>query len=416
MKVLKTFLKRFPTLVIFLLSIIRLFKRLRKHKSFKRIFLHKSVIISKMTEKKISFFGYYNITPFNRKGDVLFHEALTSDVRGSLVMPVDLCLNSNNDVINFGKSLAWNWQQGCMLQWYAGSDNMVIYNDYSVADNQYISVIQDFFGKKTIIDRPIYSVAKSGEFALSLNFDRLAIMRPDYGYFNRNQCVDDLPSDIEDGIWHVDLKLNTHKLIITLQQLKEFEPNHTMTGAQHKVNHIDISPNGKQFMFLHRWIGPQGRFMRLFTAKSQNGEHLNLVTGNTMVSHSCWVGDTDIYSFCRVEGVKDKYAHFNDTFGYVNIVGDNYFNQDGHPSVSPDGKWMLTDEYPDKTGFSKLYIFNLNNENRIEIGKFYQPIKYNGENRIDLHPRWSVDGKTVSIDSGHNGFRSMYTIDVSNIV
>ena len=44
------------------------------------------------------------------------------------------------------------------------------------------------------------------------------------------------------------------KLIITIEQLKSFNPVATMEGAKHKVNHRYIS-NGERFMFLHRWIG-----------------------------------------------------------------------------------------------------------------------------------------------------------------
>ena len=34
-----------------------------------------------------------------------------------------------------------------------------------------------------------------------------------------------------------------------------------MVNSKHKVNHIDIAPDGKRFMFIHRWIGPKGDFI-----------------------------------------------------------------------------------------------------------------------------------------------------------
>jgi len=37
--------------------------------------------------------------------------------------------------------------------------------------------------------------------------------------------------------------------------------------------------------------------------------------------------------------------------------------------------------------------------------------------RVDLHPRFSPDGKFVSIDSSHEGFgRQIYLIDISRII
>jgi putative transposase len=38
------------------------------------------------------------------------------------------------------------------------------------------------------------------------------------------------------------------------------------------------------------------------------------------------------------------------------------------------------------------------------------------ENRCDLHPRWSPDGRQVCIDSAHEGERQMYIVDVSELV
>ena len=60
---------------------------------------------------------------------------------------------------------------------------------------------------------------------------------------------------------------------------------------------------------------------------------------------------------------------------------------------------------------------DLNMESKkILIGKFYSPLKFNDYNRCDLHPRWSPEGKYISIDSAHQGDRRTYLIDVSKII
>ena len=38
-----------------------------------------------------------------------------------------------------------------------------------------------------------------------------------------------------------------------------------------------------------------------------------------------------------------------DKKGFVETIGENDFFKDGHPSVSTDGRWILTDDYPDKS-------------------------------------------------------------------
>jgi len=52
----------------------------------------------------------------------------------------------------------------------------------------------------------------------------------------------------------------------------------------------------------------------------------------------------------------------------------------------------------------------------VELGRFFAPWRFDGENRCDLHPRWSPDGNCVSIDSSHEGVRMSYIINVSNVV
>ena len=369
------------------------------------------------SNKENSFFGYYNNSPMNNKGDIIFCSVKTDEVRGSCFEPVKIYIKTNNRTEQVANSKTWNWQQGCMLQWHPASDETIIYNDYSSEENTYISKIQDIrTGKIKTICQPIYAVSKTGRFALSLNFDRLALMRPDYGYFNRNITWDDMPDNSNDGIWYIDLEKNESKLIITLAALSNFRPSDTMKGARHKVNHIDIAPDGMRFMFLHRWIGPAGRFMRLLTADCINGGNLFYLTGEQMVSHNCWWGSKDIISFCRMADGRNRYVHFEDLHGFVGIIGDKDFCLDGHPSVSSDGTWMLTDDYPDKSRFSRLYLYDKKNKKKLLLGKFFQPLIYNGEKRIDLHPKWCAVGRQIAFESGHKGKRTLYILNIGNVL
>jgi len=53
---------------------------------------------------------------------------------------------------------------------------------------------------------------------------------------------------------------------------------------------------------------------------------------------------------------------------------------------------------------------------RVDIGRFFSPPELHGPVRCDLHPRWSRDGRKVSIDSAHSGQRQIYALDVGAIV
>tara|TARA_B110000003_G_scaffold263389_1_gene287016 strand:+ start:18134 stop:19420 length:1287 start_codon:yes stop_codon:yes gene_type:complete len=386
----------------------------------RKFYLNENVSFIKLPVKNNSFFGYYNILPFNNNGGLLWCETSENKTRGSKYSSVNIIyynvLSDNKQIV--AKSKAWNWQQGCMLQWFADSNHKIIYNNYDETHNDYYSEIFDLqSNNRKRICKTIYSVANDGSFALTLNFDRNKIMRPSYGYFRKQNI--NLPSDANDGIWFIDIEKNTSRLIISLDNLKNFEPDHTMVNSKHKVNHIDIAPDGNRFMFLHRWIGPQGRFHRLMTANCRDGTDLFSLCGIELVSHSCWMADSkNIVSFSRLNDGRDRYNLYIDKKGFVETIGfrpENDLLEDGHPSISPDGRWMLTDDYPDKAKFSRLYLYDLINKKKHILGMFHQPFKYQGENRIDLHPKWSKDGKFVSIDSGHRGKREFHVINVTKI-
>src|SRR3546814_10960738 len=87
-------------------------------------------------------------------------------------------------------------------------------------------------------------------------------------------------------------------------------------------------------------------------------------------------------------------------------------------SFSPtDKQWLLSDTYPDSTTHERiLFLFNVLDNRKIDLGSFYADPGLKKENRCDLHPRWNRSGTKVCIDSVHENERQMYEIDVSAIV
>ena len=100
----------------------------------------------------------------------------------------------------------------------------------------------------------------------------------------------------------------------------------------------------------------------------------------------------------------------------VTVLGEGILTEDGHCSYSPDGRWLLTDTYPVAEPYRTLILYDLLEDRRVDIGRFYSPPEITGEIRCDLHPRWNRDGTQICFDSVHEGHRQLYIVDVGQLV
>lgn len=303
-----------------------------------------------------------------------------------------------------------------MTQWTPDhTPGVVVFN--GIDKENIVSVWVDAHGNSVKIPFPVQVVHPQGNKALSLNYRRLARLRPDYGYkMEVKNFSPDQPLD-KDGIWEVDLNSGNGELIISLSELINIQPRPEMEGAEHKVNHILYSPLGTRFVFMHRWLGKVGKFSRLYVANSGDIS-LKILLDDRMVSHYSWEDEDHLLAWARHSSEGDRYYRINVTNSNLEVVGKDILDVlgDGHPSFSPDCRWIITDSYPDRRRQRHLLLFDQQKEKVITLGRFLAPWKFEGEERTDLHPRWSPDGTKISIDSSHQGVRGNYILDISKII
>ena len=364
------------------------------------------------------FFGYFDKYPWDTSGRyVLANRAEFMDRQPTaddklIIGMIDR--QDNNKFIQLGETHAWCWQQGCMLQWLNDeSGRKVIYNDRH--SDKFVARIVDIFSRETnTICRPIYCLSPDGKYALSVNFSRLNKERPGYGYAG---CIDEFENEKHpenDGIWLIDIKKNTAKLIISIDQIVKTFNRPAMNDNNNWFNHLLFSPNSKRFAFLHRWHMPEGGFLtHMFTADI-DGTNIYPLNFEDMTSHYTWFGNDKIIAFANQHSSGWDYYEFTDQTSIVKQVGPEALHGlDGHCSYSLDSKWMLTDTYPDKkTNKRSLYLFNNKSRKLFELGKFYADPGLSIPTRCDLHPNWSRDNTQVCFDSIHEGARHIYIMNV----
>lgn len=360
------------------------------------------------------FYGYYDKSPW----DMTDRYMIALQVKNAHKVPdsieeakiVVFDTKNNNKMEIIGTTHCWNTQQGCMAQWL-GPDfkAKIIYNDFR--NNKYVSVVYNFISKKEekVYEKPIYDVSKNGEFALSLDFSRLHRLRKGYGYANiPEKTKKDLCPD-KACIWKLDLKTGNVSEIIKYTDLAEFEPREEMKGAEHKVNHIMISPNGNRFMVLHRWFKHNEKFTRLVTMNIDGTDMYNL-SDDDFVSHCCWKNDEEILSFLRKKETKDHYYLMKDKTKIYKMFW-NELDTDGHCTYSPNGRYVVTDSYPNRKRIASVFLCEEEKKSS-RIARVFSPFKYDNDVRCDLHPRWNHNSDKICIDSVHEGKKELYVIKI----
>ena len=342
-------------------------------------------------------------------------------------------MKDGNRFIPFTTTRCWNFQEAAMAFWLPWAKDTVVFND--LRDGKFCAVIMNWRTKEEIrvIPHPVSAVSEDGTWAISINYARLFLTRPDYGYYGDGQDpLKDVVFPENDGLWRVDLKTGDAKLIVSCADVKSKVPavgSHGMSYLCHTV----ISKDGKRVYFLSRSVEKSMEGVKKFqgvnwftTAFTCNADGSNIrrcFPEGWGSSHFNWkpaLSEHDARTMIVTCKWQDKvYTHVEFTVNEeveAHRVGDDRMNFDGHCIYTPDGKFVSGDGYFDKKHFMRHWkIVRLADNEVRDIGDFFVPEIYrNIYTRCDLHPRWRLDGKMIGFNSVHEGSRQVYVLDVLN--
>ena len=121
----------------------------------KKFEINKNLKLERITPlNKHHFFGYYDKSTWDSSGryflglETDFIDHLPSKTDKAKIILIDL---KKNETKIIGETNAWNWQQGCMLQWLPPKyKKKIIYN--TSLNGKFVSIIQNVFsGEKKIL-------------------------------------------------------------------------------------------------------------------------------------------------------------------------------------------------------------------------------------------------------------------------
>ncbi len=139
--------------------------------------MSQSIIQKHLPAKAVSpadghcFFGYFDKFATDEKDErILVHKVGFTARQPRLGDKALIGVIEGNDFTPVAETLAWNWQQGSMLQWF--SRDSIIYND--LEGDTYVARIHNLVtGARRTLCRPVYCLSPDRKWGLSLNFIRL---------------------------------------------------------------------------------------------------------------------------------------------------------------------------------------------------------------------------------------------------
>ncbi len=325
-----------------------------------------------------------------------------------------------------GQTTAWNWQQGNRLQWIPRSSEEIIWNDRSNDGKSFVSRTYNTRTKQTrTLPRPIYTISPDGKTALTHDFERMKHGGTNYVGIEDKHKGDWAPEGV--SIWKMDMQTGKAAPMISIAQMaKLMYPDDHMTDPESTLYFFreGFNPSGTRFTFSVRDAKPGKRARTEGYSANLNGGDIRYLY--KAPSHHFWLDDETIVD----NGWHTPPGEQDTVRGYFLFRDDGsgkakkmYFEApNGHISLSRDGDWILTDTY-NMNGYIHLYMYHLPTKQFIPLAKLEthlnrkQTFVIEGYFRIDLHPRFSPDGKMISIDSSHEGLgRQIYLLDISHII
>lgn len=355
-------------------------------------------LIAIQTRNTNTFFGFYDITPFSKDNQKVLYNSINGKVRPETrKYKLNICcydLRTRRST-NIGQTTTWNWQKGCRLRWHPTKANCIVYNKKIEGNTGAIVKNIKEGGTVRTIDHPLYDICPSGNMGISINFERLEVLQPDYGFITNIENVEDA-APVDDGVFLVDLNSNSSELILSFNKMAKLTDS--PKDVPHYVMNIMFSPDGNKISFLHRYWEEGKRYTNLL--------YTNILTNETRVieqegepSHPAW--RTKDQLICTVNHrrklkVTDLMLYDLNNSEEERIEFPEYTN-DTHPSFNPvTNEIFVGDSYPNKYGERELRLFCTGKNEIINIGYAYGPVINNVKR--DLHPRWDRKGRYVCVD------------------
>lgn len=316
-------------------------------------------------------------------------------------------LQNNNKWTKIGETTAWNWQQGCRLQWRPNSDE-IIWNDHNDDQTQFVSRVFNFKTQTyRTLPRMIYDISADGKYALLHDFSRMK--HAGTSYAGVPDPYESLKYTSKITIEKMDMETGTIQKLVNLEELSHLAfPNGYKGNTNLYFFREGWNPSGTRFITFLRNMDSPDRHISAWSI-SDDGNDIRYFYNNP--SHHVWINDSILF-----EGRYFSKIHDNGS-GKIEIpLAQVDANIDPTFLPEPYQDWILGDTYV-LDGFQHLFLFHQPSKQFVPLARLRNTGSPGGIFRVDLHARSSRSGRLVSIDSTHEGLgRQLYVVDIGQIL
>ena len=382
-------------------------------------------------------------SPFSPSGRYLGLTRLPREDRPPLpgesaeIVLVDLTTGEQKVI---AETIGWDTQLGAQVQWGA-SDKDLFFNDVDPDTWRPFGIRMDpLTGKTQKLDGTVYSISPDGKWAASTSLRRIGATQAGYGVVVPKEHIPVNKGLVDDdGVYVTNTETGESRMVASYQRI-----------VDEAIPKIDVSRYGPgDFYGFHvKWNAASERIMvvvrympysdgkrrPMLITMTRTGDDIRVAIpasewADKGGNHPNWHPDGE-HVFMNLDIDKRGWMYVQARYDGTGLkkfteIPANH----GHPSIHPDGRYMISDVYPREAdafgdGTVPLHFFDLEKSQRHTLVRmdgvsrfFDDDMNTAKEMRVDLHPAWDRSGYTrVAINGVLNGTRRVFVADLSEIL
>jgi len=343
--------------------------------------------------------GYYDLPPWSRQtGQIAFSSLLPGAVEGDIyVMGRD-----GSDITHLGRSRSMSANGGALVQWSADGER-VYFRDRE-GDTSLIAWVDVDGGRRGAIPGDLRMICPTGN-------------RNVYHTNCANMADSALLVDRDgQGVFIMDLHTGRSEMIVSVEECLALHARRDEIRDWHLyIKHTKWSSDGQRIMFVFtneiRYAAKYAEEPRVKDICVVNADGTDLRNIGEFGHHPLWhPGGREILANCRWEGRPGLSLVLIDADTGERRLATTAIAGAGHPSFSPDGKYIAVDYVLNREGYGSINLVDVE-ANRVEHAVQVR-VTNHSHTGTHLHPAWSWDSKQLLFASDSSGIAQLCVIDV----